>query len=161
MYNSIFFHLLPPSPSRFYCINVVVWERHLNSELHFKNSASNDLTVASRIRKRKVLSVLEPSAGTKIPKLFSVPEQSSGTKRGEDRLNLLVKDLGLEEETRENRTAPETGDDRTAPETAENGTVPEKKPERSLALVECESCGARVQDHQIPKHLISHFHYHR
>mgnify|MGYP007048738788 CR=1 FL=1 len=28
-------------------------------------------------------------------------------------------------------------------------------------LVQCASCGARVQAHQFPKHLISHFHYHR
>ena len=25
----------------------------------------------------------------------------------------------------------------------------------------CETCGARVQGHQVAKHLISHFHFHR
>ena len=37
----------------------------------------------------------------------------------------------------------------------------EERPGVRFRMVECESCGAKVQFHQFSKHLISHFHYHR
>ena len=121
----------------------MVWRRHLNSELHFKNSAKHD-TVVSNCQLRN----------SKFPPIQRdrMKQTSDRKSSKENRKNSAKTDRAQDNEIDETRTKDEE---------IEETRAKDERSELKLRMVECESCGARVQSHQFPKHLISHFHYHR
>ena len=116
----------------------MVWRRHLNSELHFKNSAKHDTADSScQLRNSKSTPIQRDRRNQ------TSSEKSSNENRTKCAKSTLTQDNEIDE-TR-----------------AKDEEIEETRAKLKLRMVECESCGARVQFHQFPKHLISHFHYHR
>jgi len=119
--------------------------RHLKSELHAK-SCSVSLTTS--VKNKAVQSVRDNE---------EIENNHNLNKQIKENLH----DSCINNSDQVDASFNSASDTTTKDDKSENVVLESVKDGVADGLIDCLSCGAKVQPHQLGKHLISHFHYHR